>query len=180
MNVQDGTYELYHPFELNLYIDTIMKPVLMYGGTRKIIFSCFHPDICTMQVFCYHWSFIFFCTQKIIIISHFIDPLQVALEAEQIPSHVFDTGDNKEIRRLPRSSHSQHSDGRPFCPLYRHSCMNSSSIFITHELESMDYPPIFLLCVSHTGFVCAFRGHPSRSDPSGSCAKPRTDSFLLG
>ena len=27
-----------------------MKPVLMYGGSRKIIFSCFHPDICTMQV----------------------------------------------------------------------------------------------------------------------------------
>lgn len=49
--LQDGTYELYHPFELNLYIDTIMKPVLLYGGTRKIVFSCFHPDICTMQVF---------------------------------------------------------------------------------------------------------------------------------
>jgi len=46
--IQDGTFELYHPFELNLYLDTIIKPVLQYGGSRKIIFSCFHPDICTM------------------------------------------------------------------------------------------------------------------------------------
>lgn len=46
--VQDGTYELYHPFELNLYLDTIIKPVMQYGGSRKIVFSCFHPDICSM------------------------------------------------------------------------------------------------------------------------------------
>ncbi|XP_037078748.1 glycerophosphocholine phosphodiesterase GPCPD1-like [Pollicipes pollicipes] len=48
MQLQDGSFELYHPFELNSYIDNILKVVLTYSGTRKIIFSCFHPDICTM------------------------------------------------------------------------------------------------------------------------------------
>ncbi|KZS21732.1 Glycerophosphocholine phosphodiesterase GPCPD1 [Daphnia magna] len=48
MQLKDGSFELNNPFELNLYLDTILKPVLQYGGTRKIIFSCFHPDICTM------------------------------------------------------------------------------------------------------------------------------------
>ena len=46
--LQDGTYELNHPFELNVYVDTIIKAVLQYGGSRKIVFSCFNPDICTM------------------------------------------------------------------------------------------------------------------------------------
>jgi len=48
MQLKDGSFELYHPFELNSYIDNILKVVLAYSGTRKIIFSCFHPDICTM------------------------------------------------------------------------------------------------------------------------------------
>lgn len=45
---QDGSFELYHPFELNSYIDNILRVVLAHSGSRKIIFSCFHPDICTM------------------------------------------------------------------------------------------------------------------------------------
>ncbi|XP_046443708.1 glycerophosphocholine phosphodiesterase GPCPD1-like [Daphnia pulex] len=48
MQLKDGSFELNNPFELNVYLDTILKPVLMYGGSRKIIFSCFHPDICTV------------------------------------------------------------------------------------------------------------------------------------
>ncbi|XP_043204717.1 glycerophosphocholine phosphodiesterase GPCPD1-like [Amphibalanus amphitrite] len=48
MQLQDGSFELCHPFELNSYIDHILKVVLEHSGTRKIIFSCFHPDICTM------------------------------------------------------------------------------------------------------------------------------------
>lgn len=48
MQLKDGTYELNHPFDLNMYLDTVLKVVLQYSGTRKIIFSCFHPDICTM------------------------------------------------------------------------------------------------------------------------------------
>ncbi|XP_078044798.1 glycerophosphocholine phosphodiesterase GPCPD1 isoform X2 [Augochlora pura] len=48
MQLKDGTFELNHPFDLNLYLDTILKVVLEYGGTRKIVFSSFNPDICAM------------------------------------------------------------------------------------------------------------------------------------
>merc|ERR1712000_74143 len=46
--LRDGNYELDHPFELNRFVDLIIKVVLAHGGRRKIIFSGFHPDICTM------------------------------------------------------------------------------------------------------------------------------------
>lgn len=46
MELKDGTYELYHPTDLNLYLDTILDVVLRYAGDRRIIFSCFNPDIC--------------------------------------------------------------------------------------------------------------------------------------
>ncbi|XP_028127733.1 glycerophosphocholine phosphodiesterase GPCPD1 [Diabrotica virgifera virgifera] len=46
MQLNDGSYELYHPTDLNLYLDTILDVVLRYGGDRRIIFSCFNPDIC--------------------------------------------------------------------------------------------------------------------------------------
>jgi len=48
MKRKDGTYELNHPFELNLYLDIILRSILQYGESRKIVLSCFHPDICTM------------------------------------------------------------------------------------------------------------------------------------
>ena len=48
MKLKDGTYELNHPFELNLYLDIILRSILQDGGSRKIVLSCFHPDICTM------------------------------------------------------------------------------------------------------------------------------------
>ncbi|XP_067001505.2 glycerophosphocholine phosphodiesterase GPCPD1 [Anabrus simplex] len=48
MQLKDGSFELYHPFDLNLYLDIVLKVVLQHAGNRKIIFSCFHPDICTM------------------------------------------------------------------------------------------------------------------------------------
>ncbi|KAK9510485.1 hypothetical protein O3M35_005264 [Rhynocoris fuscipes] len=48
MQLKDGTYELYHPFDLNLYLDTVLEVVLQHAGSRSIIFSCFHPDICSM------------------------------------------------------------------------------------------------------------------------------------
>jgi glycerophosphocholine phosphodiesterase GPCPD1 len=31
-----------------MYLDIVLKTVLQYGGKRRIVFSCFHPDICTM------------------------------------------------------------------------------------------------------------------------------------
>ncbi|XP_030753803.1 glycerophosphocholine phosphodiesterase GPCPD1 [Sitophilus oryzae] len=46
MKLFDGSYELYHPTDLNLYLDTILEVVLKYGADRRIIFSCFNPDIC--------------------------------------------------------------------------------------------------------------------------------------
>jgi len=48
--VQDGSYELNNPFELNLFIDIVLDAVLKYAGKRRIVFSCFHPDICVMWV----------------------------------------------------------------------------------------------------------------------------------
>ncbi|XP_069179920.1 glycerophosphocholine phosphodiesterase GPCPD1 isoform X2 [Procambarus clarkii] len=48
MLLRDGTYELQHPFELNHFMDLIIKMILEHSGKRKIVFSCFHPDICTM------------------------------------------------------------------------------------------------------------------------------------
>ncbi|XP_017772131.1 PREDICTED: glycerophosphocholine phosphodiesterase GPCPD1-like [Nicrophorus vespilloides] len=44
----DDSYELYHPTDLNLYLDTILEVVLKHAGGRRIIFSCFNPDICSM------------------------------------------------------------------------------------------------------------------------------------
>ncbi|CAL4084008.1 unnamed protein product [Meganyctiphanes norvegica] len=48
MLLKDGSYELLHPLELNHFMDLILKVVLDYADHRKIVFSCFHPDICTM------------------------------------------------------------------------------------------------------------------------------------
>ncbi|XP_008553502.1 glycerophosphocholine phosphodiesterase GPCPD1 isoform X1 [Microplitis demolitor] len=48
MQLKDGTFELNHPFDLNTYLDIILKVVLEYGGARKIVFSSFNPDICSM------------------------------------------------------------------------------------------------------------------------------------
>ncbi|XP_024947437.1 glycerophosphocholine phosphodiesterase GPCPD1 isoform X2 [Cephus cinctus] len=48
MQLKDGTFELNHPFDLNTYLDIIIKVTLEYGGDRKILFSSFNPDICAM------------------------------------------------------------------------------------------------------------------------------------
>ncbi|XP_044742246.1 glycerophosphocholine phosphodiesterase GPCPD1 isoform X2 [Chrysoperla carnea] len=48
MQLQDGSFELNNPIDLNLYLDKILKVVLEHGGDRRIIFSSFNPDICTL------------------------------------------------------------------------------------------------------------------------------------
>lgn len=48
MQLFNDTFELYHPMDVNLYLDIIMDVVMRYSGTRKIVFSCFNPDVCTM------------------------------------------------------------------------------------------------------------------------------------
>lgn len=44
----DGSEEEKHPMEMNLFVDQIIKTVLLHGGQRNIVFSSFHPDACTM------------------------------------------------------------------------------------------------------------------------------------
>ena len=40
--------EVGNPMEMNLFLDQILKTVLSHGKERKILFSSFNPDICTM------------------------------------------------------------------------------------------------------------------------------------
>lgn len=48
--LQDGRMEeeFEHVVDRNLYIDCILDVVLRKAGSRRIVFSCFDPDICTM------------------------------------------------------------------------------------------------------------------------------------
>ncbi|CAG4968151.1 unnamed protein product [Colias eurytheme] len=48
MELKDGTFELNNPFDMNTYVDKVLEVVLKHGGSRRIVFSCFNPDICTM------------------------------------------------------------------------------------------------------------------------------------
>ncbi|XP_064457256.1 glycerophosphocholine phosphodiesterase GPCPD1-like isoform X2 [Ornithodoros turicata] len=48
MQLHDGTWEMDGNFDLNEYMDIVLKTLLDYSGNRYIILSCFHPDICTM------------------------------------------------------------------------------------------------------------------------------------
>ncbi|XP_034382982.1 glycerophosphocholine phosphodiesterase GPCPD1 isoform X2 [Cyclopterus lumpus] len=42
----DGNLSSY--FNMNTFLDTILSCILQKGGKRRIVFSCFDPDICTM------------------------------------------------------------------------------------------------------------------------------------
>ncbi|XP_072936412.1 glycerophosphocholine phosphodiesterase GPCPD1-like [Epargyreus clarus] len=48
MELNDGTFELNNPFDMNTYVDKVLEVVLKHAGERRIVFSCFNPDICTM------------------------------------------------------------------------------------------------------------------------------------
>ncbi|XP_075992154.1 glycerophosphocholine phosphodiesterase GPCPD1-like isoform X2 [Anticarsia gemmatalis] len=48
MELKDGTFELNNPFDMNTYVDKVLEVVLKHAGERRIVFSCFNPDICTM------------------------------------------------------------------------------------------------------------------------------------
>uniref|UniRef100_A0A4W5JSU7 Glycerophosphocholine phosphodiesterase 1 n=1 Tax=Hucho hucho TaxID=62062 RepID=A0A4W5JSU7_9TELE len=47
---QDGSWEgnLSSYFNMNLFLDIILSCVLQRAGKRRIVFSCFDPDVCTM------------------------------------------------------------------------------------------------------------------------------------
>lgn len=48
--LHDGTMEeeFEHSVDRNLYVDCILDVVLRKAANRRIVFSCFDPDICTM------------------------------------------------------------------------------------------------------------------------------------
>lgn len=50
MELEDGSVEdtSAHYVDTNLYVDCILDVVLAHGGSRRIVFSCFDPDICVM------------------------------------------------------------------------------------------------------------------------------------
>lgn len=48
--LKDGTQELTNQIEENLYVDIILKEIFENARDRRIILSCFHPDVCTMLV----------------------------------------------------------------------------------------------------------------------------------
>lgn len=48
MMMMDGTLEMDSSIDRNLYVDKILEVVLAKADQRRIVFSCFDPDICTM------------------------------------------------------------------------------------------------------------------------------------
>uniref|UniRef100_A0A3Q4N425 Glycerophosphocholine phosphodiesterase 1 n=1 Tax=Neolamprologus brichardi TaxID=32507 RepID=A0A3Q4N425_NEOBR len=48
--MKDGSWDgnLSSYFNMNTFLDIILTDVLQKGGKRRIVFSCFDPDICTM------------------------------------------------------------------------------------------------------------------------------------
>ncbi|CAB3400069.1 unnamed protein product [Caenorhabditis bovis] len=48
MYMKDGSHECQGYFEQNMFVDIILGEVAQYAGDRRIIFSCFEPDICTL------------------------------------------------------------------------------------------------------------------------------------
>ena len=48
MELADGSRESHNAFEMNLFIDVVLATVLGHAAERKIVFSSFNPDICTM------------------------------------------------------------------------------------------------------------------------------------
>ncbi|VVC38349.1 Carbohydrate-binding-like fold,Spaetzle,PLC-like phosphodiesterase, TIM beta/alpha-barrel [Cinara cedri] len=48
MELLDGTFELDNPFDMNLFVDIILKTTFENAGLRSIVYSCFHPDVCIM------------------------------------------------------------------------------------------------------------------------------------
>lgn len=63
---KDGSCELNHAqIDRNLYIDRILNIVLAKAKTRRIVFSCFDPDICTMLRYKQNLYPVMFLTQGV-------------------------------------------------------------------------------------------------------------------
>uniref|UniRef100_A0AC35G7B9 GP-PDE domain-containing protein n=1 Tax=Panagrolaimus sp. PS1159 TaxID=55785 RepID=A0AC35G7B9_9BILA len=48
MKLKDGSHECESYFERNMFIDIILNDVLTFGESRRIVFSSFDPDICSL------------------------------------------------------------------------------------------------------------------------------------
>ncbi|XP_055339937.1 glycerophosphocholine phosphodiesterase GPCPD1-like [Paramacrobiotus metropolitanus] len=48
MLFKDGKHESEHFFERNEFVDLILQVIYRHAGNRRIIFSCFEPDVCAM------------------------------------------------------------------------------------------------------------------------------------
>ena len=48
MENMDGTRESHNAFEMNIFMDAILRTVLKHAKSRKIVFSTFNPDVCTV------------------------------------------------------------------------------------------------------------------------------------
>lgn len=62
---KDGNYELENSIDRNLYVDRILNVVLSKAGSRRIVFSCFDPDICTMLRYKQNLYPVMFLTQGV-------------------------------------------------------------------------------------------------------------------
>nr|CAH8875362.1 unnamed protein product [Trichobilharzia regenti] len=48
MELKQGGSEMDHFFEYNFYVDTILREILTYAGSRRIMLSCFDPNVSVM------------------------------------------------------------------------------------------------------------------------------------
>ncbi|KAA3680177.1 glycerophosphocholine phosphodiesterase GPCPD1 [Paragonimus westermani] len=48
MEYKAGGSELNNFFEYNFYVDTILREILTHAGPRRILLSCFDPNVCVM------------------------------------------------------------------------------------------------------------------------------------
>lgn len=72
----DGSMEdkFVQDVDRNLYVNVILDLVLRKGADRRIIFSCFDPDICTMLRFKQNRYPVMFLTQSLCEINKYMDP----------------------------------------------------------------------------------------------------------
>lgn len=65
MRMADGSLELESKIDRNRYVDRILEVVLAKAGERRIVLSCFDPDICTMLRFKQNLYPVMFLTQGV-------------------------------------------------------------------------------------------------------------------
>lgn len=63
----NGKSELVHPMDLNLYLDRILAVLLRFKGERKVVISCFDPDVCTSLRFKQNYFPVMFLTEGAVV-----------------------------------------------------------------------------------------------------------------